>query len=390
MNEFDQALKEAGIPQSAQEMQVEWKKIAESENTEISNNSSYSPFWRIMSAMVSTPALWLVNFLKTFVLQQMFVKTASRKWLDFHAYQHNLSRKPASKAVGNITFYRAVNNQSRIEIPAQTRIATEPLNGTVYVLKTLKPQVMELGQNTLEIECEAADTGQAFNLSVDYFSRLLEPVTGIASVKNNEHWLIQLGSDIESDESLRLRIRDQFGGLSTFHVDSIYRTVLAKETGVDPNNLFFEHDAPRGAGTANIYFLAEIGRPSGEFITQLNRVIRSDGNHGHGDDIKVFAMPETEHTLDVTVWPSDHASESEKAELIQQVKQCILSAFRAAADYSDVTRTRPYSRFSSSRLIQELHRNLPLLAEIEIQGANIQSALSVPRIKTLNVELANG
>ncbi|KPY34209.1 Uncharacterized protein ALO65_04781 [Pseudomonas syringae pv. papulans] len=64
------------------------------------------------------------------------------------------------------------------------------------------------------------------------------------------------------------------------------------------------------------------------------------------------------------------------------------AAFREStqSDYAP-TRTFPQSRFSFSRLTEELHVQFPNISSLRFTNADIVSALTIPRIKSLAVVL---
>ncbi|MBN0162010.1 hypothetical protein JTL55_35960, partial [Pseudomonas aeruginosa] len=93
--------------------------------------------------------------------------------------------------------------------------------------------------------------------------------------------------------------------------------------GVRPDGVYFEHGAPRGPGSANAFVLFDAGVPADEYLQQINAYIRDQGNHGHGDDLQVFVMPETLHQVRVEIWPRANLSIEQRAELKTQVEQFI-------------------------------------------------------------------
>lgn len=129
------------------------------------------------------------------------------------------------------------------------------------------------------------------------------PIAGIAQVVNADGWLIAPGADPEPDDQLRLRTRNQFSAVNQWHTDSVYRAMISAFPGVRPDGVYFLHGAPRGPGSANAYVLFDADVPAATYLEQINAHIRDQGNHGHGDDLMVMVMPETQHALSLTWWP---------------------------------------------------------------------------------------
>ena len=80
--DFNQVLRDAGIPTTDAELRAEWEKEVAAQGSTLSNTSAWSPFWRIITALVTTPVLWLLGFVSSTLLPNLFVKTAKGAWLD--------------------------------------------------------------------------------------------------------------------------------------------------------------------------------------------------------------------------------------------------------------------------------------------------------------------
>ena len=385
--DFKQALRDAGIPTTEAELKKAWEKEAVAQGSKISNTSTYSPFWRIVSALVTQPVLWLIQFIIDTVLPNFFVQTAEDAWLDMLAWAVNVERKASTKAKGRLLFTRA-NAAGAMEVPIGTRVQSAAINGHVYELLTTAPGSFADGESQLAIPVEALNAGSGYNLAPGYYAILPVPVPGIVQVVNTDDWLTQPGADAEPNDQLRLRVRNQFSAVNQYHTDAVYRAMITTFPGVRPDGVYFEHCAPRGPGSANAYVLFDAGVPADEYLQRINAHIRDDGHHGHGDDMLVFVMPETLHTLEVKLWPRANLTQEQRAQLAAQVEQFIRAAFResTANDYQP-TLTYPQARFSFSRLGEELHAQFPRIESLRFTNADILSELNIPRIEALQVLL---
>jgi hypothetical protein len=131
--------------------------------------------------------------------------------------------------------------------------------------------------------------------------------------------------------------------------------------------------------------MLETGNPGPEFIANIQSEITDNGNHGHGDDLQVFAMPETTHNPTATVWPADNLTAAQITQLLTDVENFTRAAFRENADYT-ATKTRPWSTFSFSKLGQELHAEFSQLKNVAFDLTHIDSAMDIPRLGTLTVQ----
>ncbi|EPM5394761.1 baseplate J/gp47 family protein [Cronobacter turicensis] len=386
--DFEEVVKASGMPVTKEALRERFNGIVQEEGL-ITNTSNMSPFWRLITAIVTTPVLWLKDVLVGTVLANMFVATASGQMLRLLAWAVNVTAKPATAAQGVIRFYKA-DAGAVVTVKAGTLIQTERINGTVYELATTADFTLAAGVASALIPVQATATGGAFNLAPGYYRILPVAVDGISHAVNETDWLTMPGADEESDDELRERCRNQFNLVGNYHTDAVYRSMIASVAGLSIDRIFFEHEAPRGPGTANAYLLLDTGVTSDPFIEAVNDYITTQGHHGHGDDMQCFAMPETRHTLAVTLYVRNLANltDEEQSALRTGAENLIRCAFRENNEF-DVKKTWPFSRFSFSNLGRELHRQFAAIDSLAFSLTDIVSGLSVPRLDTLTVRLMN-
>lgn len=383
--DFKQALADAGIPTTEAALKAAWEAEVVAQGSKLANTSAYSPFWRVVTALVTKPVLWLLTFVSDTVLPNFFVKTATGAWLDMLAWAVDVERKGRTKAQGVLLFTRSAAGGT-LEVPIGTLVQSAAINGHAYQLVTTATVSFVDGLLQQEIPVETVDAGSGFNLAPGYYAILPTPVPGIASVTNAEDWLTTPGADEEDNDELRLRVRNQFSAVNQWHTDAVYRALIAAFPGVQSNGVYFEHGAPRGPGSANAYVLFEAGVPADTYLAQINAKIRDEGNHGHGDDLLVMVIPETLHALSLVLWPVSTLTEAQRVTLKADVELFIRAAFRESttSDYQP-TLTYPQARFSFSRLGEELHQQFAGLESLRFANDDIVSELSIPRIQTLQV-----
>ncbi|OKA98781.1 hypothetical protein BHR46_19530, partial [Aeromonas salmonicida subsp. salmonicida] len=327
--DFMALLAETGVPTTEQAMEAELKKEVVAAGSLITNDSDVSPFWRLVRGVVITPALWLIRtLLAGHVLPNTFAATATDAYLDLKAWDVDLTRKAAQTTRGLVNFVKA-NPSEAATIPADIWVATERINGTIYRLKPLQAVVSPAGEAVARVVCEAEFAGSAWNLAPGYYNLLSEPVTGILSARNDDkEWITTQGADAEGNDALGLRIQNQFSAVGRYHIDAIYRSMLASVAGIRADHIFFEHEAPRGPGTANAYVLLEVGATPASLIEQLNDYVGRQGNHGHGDDLFVMAMPETQHSLTLALWPQANLTAEQRTALKAGAENLVKAALR--------------------------------------------------------------
>lgn len=384
--DFKKVIADAGIPTTEAALKAEWEKEVEAQGAKVANTSGYSPFWRVMTALVTRPVLWLLDFLCMTVLPNFFVKTAVDAWLDTLAWAVNVERKGATKAQGKLLFTRAIPD-GVLELEKGIVVQSAAINGNVYKLVTTAPATFQQGQLQLDVPVAAVEAGSGFNLAPGYYAILPVPIPGIVQVVNKDGWLESPGADPEPNDQLRLRVRNQFSAVNQWHTDAVYRAMISAFPGVRPDGVYFEHGAPRGPGSANAYILFDAGVPADAYLQQINAHIRDQGNHGHGDDLMAMVMPEVPATVTLWLWPKPNLGAERIAALVKEVELFVRAAFResTATDYQP-TLTYPQSRFSYSRLSEEIHQQFEDIASLRfLPGQDIISGLNIPRLGQLQV-----
>ena len=386
--DFKQALADSGIPTTEAALKAAWESEVTAQGSKLANTSAYSPFWRVITALVTKPVLWLLTFVSDTVLPNFFVKTAQKAWLDMLAWAVNVERKAPTKAIGILLFSRATT-AGEFEVPIGTRVQSASINGNVYELVTTQAASFVEGESQLQIPAMAVEAGSGYNLAPGYYAILPVPVPGVVQVVNLDGWLVAPGSDSEPDDQLRLRVRNQFSAVNQWHTDAVYRALIAAFPGVSANGVFFEHGAPRGPGSANAYVLFEADVPADIYLQQINAKVMDEGNHGHGDDLLVMVMPETQHDVSLQVWPVANLTPAQRTDLQTDIGLFIRAAFRESTDRDYApTLTWPQSRFSFSRLTEELHEQFPGIDSLKFGNDDILSSLDIPRLQSLQVVFA--
>ncbi|WP_350603790.1 baseplate J/gp47 family protein [Pseudoalteromonas sp. SMN1298-MNA-CIBAN-0114] len=388
--DFTRIVKNAGIPTTEDGWKTLFKQEVDAQGSIIANDSPYSPFWRLISAIVAKPATWIVNkVLIEKILPNLFLQTATdSEFIEAKAWEHDLTRKSEERTQGKVRFNRAANTGPSLLISAGTIIQSDAINGKVYRVLTVDDVILPENQASVLVNVIAETAGAAHNLGAGYYHILPASVTGISSAINDSDWIDVLGADAEKNQDLKLRTRNAFTAAAPWHIDAVYRAMLTERSGLNTDNIFFEHDAPRGPGTANAYILLDTGEPSQSLINDLNEYVMAKGYHGHGDDLLVLTMPSVDVSVGLTVYPHVYLLDNEVTALISNIENFIRSAFRENTDYV-VTRTEPQTRFSFSRLGQELHKEFDGIDSLSWHQTDITNQNNVPRLTALTIENGN-
>jgi hypothetical protein len=374
---FIDELKAAGIPTDAEGFKLQFAEQLKSAGFTVNNQSPLSPFWRLQSALVAEPAAQLVNSMAHTIMPNSFALLAEGEYLDLHGQSRGVARLTAVKAKGQLQFYRS-NSEGELVIPAGTLIESLPINGRVYQLILLTNCVFNEGETTQSAIAQALEPGQAYNLAAGYYTKIIAELEHV-SVSNDVGWLVTAGQDIETDDNYRDRIRAAFAQLGNYHVDFVYKNLIATHSGIPYDNIVLEKGAPRGPGTANAYVFLEVGQVSQSIVNSINNYI-AEGNHGLGDDLTAFAIPTQYIDLTVTI-----SQKNGSTSIVANVEQFIRAVFRQNDAYKP-TRVKPLSNFSFSQLKTELHNTFSNLHHVEFDKTQLNSGFWLPVLNNLVVQ----
>lgn len=214
--------------------------------------------------------LWqLYNFLAV-IHRQAIPLQATGDWLDTHAAQVDENRKPATRARGNVLFWRG-DGTGNIRIPAGRIVRTQPDGkGDIYRYVTDELAVLPDGADSVAVPATAEEYGQGANAAVGQICELVTPVEGISRVSNAADWLLEEGADAESDASLRRRYvlawRSKAGVTR-----AAYEAAALSVPGVADVYVADQH--PRGEGTVDVVVQGAAGMPTQKLLEDVRAAL---------------------------------------------------------------------------------------------------------------------
>lgn len=389
--DFVEILEQEGVPTTEAAITELLEQDVEAAGSQISNDSEMSPFWRWVKAAVVAPVFWLINILiAKHVLPNVYVATAHRWGLELKAWELDVQPKPAVKMQGYITFTKA-EAQEEATVEEGAIVQSTPIDGTVYRVMVLESTVIPVGSGTGKVLCEAEFEGQEFNLAAGYYSVIPEELAGIVSAVNEPNYITTLGADEEQDDEIALRLQNAFTSSGDWHIDDVYRSIISSVAGIRSDNVFFQNTGHIEPGTADALILMEVGETPQDILDALNQYIMDDGHHGHGDVLTCKAIEDKNVNVLAEVVIEENTDSETKTAALSEVEDRIRAVFRESAAYPAMTRTRPQSRFSLSKLGSEIHTAMAEVISVRFTiDGNVQediiSALEQPRLESLTVE----
>ena len=388
--DFESILSESDIPTTEAELEIKLKEQVVAAGSKVSNDSEMSPFWRWVRAAVIVPTIWLIKtLLAGYVLPNMFIATAERWALELKAWELNVTVKAAVKTQGLITLTKATASDE-VTIAKGAIIQTLPIDGVTYQLQVLADTVIAIGDETGKVLVEAMTAGLAYNLPAGYFNILPVELPGVTAAVNEPDWITTSGANEETDEELALRLQNAFTSSGSWHIDDAYRAIIASVAGIRSDNIFFENTGNISPGTANAYIVMEVGETPQSLIDELNAHITEDDHHGHGDVLTCLAIADQSYDVSAEAVLADNMTQEKIDTTLLEIENRIRAAFRETEAFDEMTRAKPKSRFSVSKMASEIHSNMVTVKSIKISidgviQEDIVSALVQPRINTLVV-----
>ncbi len=138
--------------------------------------------------------------------RQSFVQTAQGQYLDYHAQLRDMSRKSASKAIGELKFIVSTAIDEDILIPKGTICSVK--DKPFIQFETDKDAVLRARSYFVKVPATALDVGDGYNIGVNMVTVLVNCPARIESVTNDEPFVG--GNNVESDETLRKRLLNSF------------------------------------------------------------------------------------------------------------------------------------------------------------------------------------
>lgn len=229
------------------------------------------------------------------LLRQAFPQTASGEYLDLHAQQRAVERKPAYRAMGEITFYRESEALSDILIPSGTICSTSGENAKRFV--TTENVILQTGTLSVTAPAQAESTGGGYNCAANTVTVMVTAPQGVIYVTNEREFTG--GCDNEDDESLRERLKNTYSDISNGANTAFYREIALRHTDIGDANAVARL---RGRGTVDVaVFSSSNTPPSQQVIDEVSRMLNDAREIG--TDVLVYPAQEISLPIKVMVKP---------------------------------------------------------------------------------------
>ncbi|HOV14710.1 MAG TPA: baseplate J/gp47 family protein [Spirochaetota bacterium] len=229
------------------------------------------------------------------IMLNAFVQTATGSYLDYLCGSLSLTRKRETKTIGNVIFGRNGSMTSNVAIKKGSIVKSKMNSfGKEYRYFVVEDTVLAENQSEVSVKVEAENYGSNYNVLASYITRIVTPISGVDYITNNTDWILQAGTDQETDESLRQRYFDKWGELTTGANEKAYQSWAKSVSSVSDAIVA---PTPRGNYTVDVIILTNSGLPSQQIIDEVKSVIEE--NRPIGVDVQVKAPLEINVNIDI-------------------------------------------------------------------------------------------
>lgn len=218
--------------------------------------------------------LWQLYKLLEAVLMQAFPLWATGVWQDIHSRQIGNDRKAATRVMGYVDFCRRDGTTGNIRIPKGRIVRTLPDGlGNVYRYVTTADAVLPVGLDSVGVLVVSEQYGALSNAGPGQISELATPVDGIGAVSNAADWIVEEGSNEETDAEMQRRYALSWEALAGV-TRAKYQAVALSVSGVVDVAVNDRH--PRGEGTIDIIIKGAAGLPTDKLIEDVTKALASE------------------------------------------------------------------------------------------------------------------
>lgn len=251
------------------------------------------------------------------IYKAMNIDTAEGSDLDAVVAILGVVRKPATYAIGTVTFGRSDVYSTDIAIQYAQMISTRQNSNSGDILEfivTDEDARLTAGELETTVNIRAIEPGYIY-LPVDTITIMNTPIIGIEYVTNKTEFYG--GTDRETDDELRYRAKQALAGLGKGTCSAL-RSALLELTGVVDA---IPIDLSRGVGTADIVTITSDIPPSDTLKNQIEDVV--DITKSAGIDVGIIYP--TISAQDITVTISDVTGATLSQDAIDSAGEAIVT-----------------------------------------------------------------
>lgn len=320
---IDETILDKIIPLPDEEEAMEdIRRELEEEGFVITNFNKGGIFYTLVRIMVYVYRQILV--LAREIVNSCFMMHTSGDWADIKAADYGKYRKEAKKARGYVTVYRSDSSYA-LTVQAGHMFKTLPdAGGAERKFYAVSETVIDAGEQTGIVLVEAEQPGLAYNVPTGKIVVSMIHLAGVDRVSNEKGWLLEEGTDEETDESLRERCTSSFSELASRTIEEKLKNAAESVNGVIAAEINAQH--PRGQGTVDIYITGTAGEATDELLQQVSDAV--ENLKGNYEDYLVKSARVSRQDFMLTIWLAEDASKDGVKEAAEDIINSLLGVNR--------------------------------------------------------------
>lgn len=219
------------------------------------------------------------------IKRQMFCDSAQGEQLDYHASVRGIERHSDAYSTGVCIFSCDIAPLENIVIPKGTLVATKGEDELVF--ETTEEGVILKNTTAQHIPVRALYKGRKYNVAAGTIREFVTPVSMVTRVENPDP--TEGGTDKESDESLRKRIKESLRFTANGTNRAYYENKALEAEGVASAAAV---PKSRGAGTVDVYVAAEGAEVSDDTLKRVQEILSKE-REVNVDVLALKAQPQT-------------------------------------------------------------------------------------------------
>lgn len=300
------------------------------------------------------------------ILNNMFLRHASGKWLELKAADYSKFLKVAIKTKGYVTITRNDYTDALVITKGHMFKTAPDINGDELIYYAMADTIIQAGQQTGRVMVEAEKAGAEYNVSENQITVSMIYLAGVSSITNEQDWIQSEGADVESEASLQNRTIASWSELSTNTTAAKLQAAVEAIPGVMCAYIDDQH--PRGQGTVDIIVVGTAGAASDELVSKAQAA--ADQLKDNYEDYLAKSGEITYQDVDITIYLKQGSNITD----IEDTAKTLIASAMKLSNRTD------FNLFLQDDIRYTLKKNLPdyrktvftsPAADIELRAGNV-------------------
>ena len=252
----------------------------------------YTVLWIVVHGLIELKKLGVK------IVNAAFMTHCPEDWVEIKAADYAKYRKTGEKTRGYVTVYRREYNFPVKIKKGHPFVTNSDANGEYLTYYATEDTVLKEGEKESKVLVEAENAGIAYNVATGKIIKTLVHIDGYESVKNEDNWIIESGTEEEALEALRQRCLNSRAEFARLNTDRKIKSIVESISGVMTADI--DSQAPRGEGTTDVIITGSEGIADKTLIDKVTAAIQEmEGSYGN---YLVKSAESVQQDFDITLY----------------------------------------------------------------------------------------